>query len=56
LIGFYIQRKSKFTLSKVKNPKLAKQGKISHEWARSHMQILDNTIKLEHAYNDDNLH
>jgi len=33
-------RKSKFTLSKVKNPKLAKQGKISYEWARSHMQIL----------------
>ena len=31
-------------MSKVKNPKLAKQGKISHEWARSHMQILDNTI------------
>jgi len=31
-------------LSKVKNPKLAKQGKISYEWARSHMQILDNTI------------
>jgi len=44
LIGFYIQRKSEFTLSKVKNPKLAKQGKISYEWARSHMQILDNTI------------
>ena len=33
------------TLSKVKNPKLAKQGKISYEWARSHMQILDNTLK-----------
>ena len=32
------------TLSKVKNPKLAKQGKISYEWARSHMQILDNTL------------
>jgi len=31
-------------LSKVKNPKLAKQGKISYEWARSHMQILDNTL------------
>ena len=31
-------------MSKVKNPKLAKQGKLSHEWARSHMQILDNTI------------
>jgi len=44
LIGFYIQKKSKFTLSRVKNPKLAKQGKISYEWARSHMQILDNTI------------
>ncbi|MEE8181003.1 MAG: adenosylhomocysteinase, partial [Nitrosopumilaceae archaeon] len=31
-------------MSKVKNPKLAKQGKLSYEWARSHMQILDNTI------------
>ena len=31
-------------MSKVKNPKLAKQGKLSHEWARSHMEILDNTI------------
>ena len=31
-------------LSKVKNPKLAKQGKLSYEWARSHMQILDNTL------------
>jgi adenosylhomocysteinase len=33
-----------FFVSKVKNPKLAKQGKTSYEWARSHMQILDNTI------------
>ncbi|NIP62010.1 MAG: adenosylhomocysteinase [Nitrosopumilaceae archaeon] len=31
-------------MSKIKNPKLAKKGKISYEWARSHMQILDNTI------------
>ena len=31
-------------MSKVKNPKLAKQGRLSYEWARSHMQILDNTI------------
>jgi len=31
-------------LSKVKDPKLAKKGKLSYEWARSHMQILDNTI------------
>ena len=31
-------------MSKVKNHKLAKQGKISYEWARSHMQILDNTL------------
>ena len=31
-------------MSKVKNTKLAKQGKISYEWARSHMQILDNTL------------
>ena len=32
-------------VSKVKNLKLAKKGKISYEWARSHMQILDQTIK-----------
>ena len=44
MIGFYTESKSNFLLSKVKNPKLAKQGKLSHEWARSHMQILDNTI------------
>jgi adenosylhomocysteinase len=31
-------------LSKVKNPRLAKKGKISYEWARSHMEILDNTL------------
>ena len=31
-------------MSKVKNPKLAKKGKLSYEWARSHMQILDNTL------------
>ncbi len=31
-------------MSKVKNSKLAKDGKISYEWARSHMQILDNTL------------
>ena len=31
-------------MSKVKNPKLAKQGKVSYEWARTHMQILDNTL------------
>lgn len=31
-------------LSKVKDPKLAKQGKLAYQWARSHMQILDNTI------------
>ena len=31
-------------MSKVKNPKLAKKGKLSYEWARSHMQILENTI------------
>jgi len=34
-----------FVLSKVKSsPKLVKDGKLSYEWARSHMQILDNTI------------
>ena len=32
-------------MSKVKNPKLAKQGKISYEWARTHMDILDNRLK-----------
>jgi len=32
-------------LSKVKSSaKLIKDGKLSYEWARSHMQILDNTI------------
>ncbi|KAF6243414.1 adenosylhomocysteinase [Nitrosopumilus sp. b1] len=31
-------------MSKVKNPKLAKQGRLSYEWARSHMEILDNTL------------
>jgi len=32
-------------LSKVKtSPKLINEGKLSYEWARSHMQILDNTI------------
>jgi adenosylhomocysteinase len=29
---------------KIKNLKLAKKGKLSYEWAKSHMQILDNTI------------
>ena len=31
-------------LSKVKDENLAEQGKMSYEWARSHMPILDNTI------------
>ena len=32
-------------MSKVKSSsKLIKEGKLSYEWARSHMQILDNTI------------
>ncbi len=32
-------------MSKVKtNQKLIKEGKLSYEWARTHMQILDNTI------------
>ncbi len=31
-------------MSKVKDPKLVKKGKLSYEWAKSHMQILDNTI------------
>lgn len=33
-----------FSLSKVKDPDLAEQGRLSYEWARSHMQILNNTI------------
>ena len=32
-------------MSKVKtSPKLIKEGKLSYDWARSHMQILENTI------------
>ncbi|MGQ0377393.1 MAG: adenosylhomocysteinase [Nitrososphaerota archaeon] len=31
-------------MSKVKDQKLAKKGKLSYEWAKNHMQILDNTI------------
>ena len=32
-------------MSKVKtSPKLVKEGKLSYEWAKSHMQILNNTI------------
>ena len=31
-------------MSKVKDPDLSEQGRLSYEWARSHMQILDNTI------------
>ncbi|NDB92029.1 MAG: adenosylhomocysteinase [Nitrososphaeria archaeon] len=31
-------------MSKVKDESLAEQGKMSYEWARSHMPILDNTI------------
>ncbi|MFQ6025351.1 MAG: adenosylhomocysteinase [Nitrosopumilaceae archaeon] len=31
-------------MSKVKNKKLAAKGKLSYEWARSHMKILDNTV------------
>ena len=32
-------------MSKVKsNPKLIKEGKLSYEWAKSHMRILNNTI------------
>lgn len=35
-------------MSKIKDPKLAEQGKLSYEWAIAHMQILSNTIeKLE---------
>jgi adenosylhomocysteinase len=31
-------------MSKVKDPDLAEQGRLSYEWAKSHMQILNNTI------------
>lgn len=35
-------------MSKIKDPKLAEQGKLSYEWAIAHMQILSRTIeKLE---------
>lgn len=35
-------------MSKVADPKLASRGKLSHEWANSHMQILAKTVdKLE---------
>lgn len=44
MIGFYVVIRDTTLLSKVKNLKLANQGKISYQWARSHMQILDNTI------------
>ncbi|MEX0657032.1 MAG: adenosylhomocysteinase [Nitrosopumilaceae archaeon] len=39
-----LKEKTSDLFYKVKNPKLAKKGKLSYEWARSHMQILDNTI------------
>lgn len=31
-------------MSKVKDPDLAEQGRLSYEWAKNHMQILSNTI------------
>lgn len=31
-------------MSKIKDPRLAQKGKISHEWAKDHMKILTNTI------------
>ncbi|MEM3063813.1 MAG: adenosylhomocysteinase [Candidatus Nitrosotenuis sp.] len=31
-------------MSRVKDPSLAEQGRLSYEWAKSHMQILANTI------------
>ncbi len=31
-------------MSKVKDPDLADRGRLSYEWAKSHMQILNNTI------------
>jgi len=31
-------------MSKIKDPRLAQKGKLSHEWAKSHMKILTNTV------------
>ncbi|MGI0082376.1 MAG: adenosylhomocysteinase [Nitrosopumilaceae archaeon] len=31
-------------MSKIKDPRLAEKGRLSHEWAKSHMKILTNTI------------
>ena len=31
-------------MSKIKDPRLAEKGKLSHEWAKDHMKILTNTI------------
>ncbi|MEX2348225.1 MAG: adenosylhomocysteinase [Nitrosopumilaceae archaeon] len=31
-------------MSKIKDPKLTQKGKLSHEWAKSHMKILTNTV------------
>ena len=31
-------------MSKIKDPRLAEKGKLSHEWAKGHMKILTNTI------------
>ncbi|MEX1996960.1 MAG: adenosylhomocysteinase [Nitrosopumilaceae archaeon] len=31
-------------MSKIKDLKLAQKGKLSHEWAKSHMKILTNTV------------
>jgi adenosylhomocysteinase len=45
MIGFYSDWGSFFVLSKVKtSAKLVKEGKLSYEWAKSHMAILNNTI------------
>ena len=38
------KRKTSDLSYKVKDPRLAKKGKLSYEWAKGHMQILDNTI------------
>lgn len=44
MIRFFSTGSCGIVLSKVKNPELAEQGKLSYEWARDHMQILNNTI------------
>ena len=42
---FYFSKNCALVMSKVKtSAKLIREGRMSYEWARDHMQILDNTI------------